>query len=358
MKTILEKTDKYEVALVTDYMGKTLGKLLRSPEYNYNFNYETGEMLSWGKTTSDLPEMAPAPDILDMEVTTRCKHGCLFCYKSNTLHGKNMSFETFKEILNVLPKTITQIAFGADYDLTSNPDLWKMMEYARFNQIVPNITLGYCDDATADKLALYCGACAVSRYEDKDKCYDSIKRLTDRGMTQANIHLMVAEETFDKAIETINDAATDPRLKHLNAIVLLSLKQKGRGVGFNPLSDEKFKQLIDLAVEKKVGIGMDSCSSLKTLRALGKGVEKYVFPCEATLESSYINVDGEYFPCSFCEGSAKNWMKGLNVLECKNSRDFVDKIWNNPKTQEFRETLRATAGCNEYDCRTCPVFNV
>lgn len=358
MKQVIEKTDLYEVSLISDYTGKVLGKILRSPEYNYNFDYATGVMQVWGKTKEDEPGVAPAPDILDLECTTICKHGCKFCYKSNTSFGKNMTFETFKSIFDVLPKTLTQIAFGADYDLLSNPDLWKMMEYARTNKVVPNITLGYCDDATADKLAAYCGACAVSRYEDKDKCYDSIKRLTDRGMSQVNIHYMISEETYEGAIETIQDAATDPRLAKLNAIVLLSLKQKGRGTGFHPLSDEKFKQLVDLAVSKNVGLGMDSCSSLKTIRALGKEVERYVFPCEATLESSYINVDGNYAPCSFCEGSVEDWMQGLSVLECKNSQEFIDKIWNNPKTQAFREKLQATAACNECNCRTCPIFSV
>lgn len=355
---VIEAGTDYEVRM-TYKNGKPSVKCMDGPDAHYRFHYDTGLMISWGKTAQEDPVKYPAPTILDMEVTTICKHGCPFCYKSNTGKGINMSFDTFRNIIDILPKTLTQVAFGADYDLTSNPDLWKMMEYARSQEIVPNITLGYCSDEVADNLAKYCGACAVSRYEDKDACYDSIKRLTDRGMTQVNMHYMIAEETYDRALETIEDIATDPRLAKLNAIVFLSLKQKGRGTGFHPLSQEKFSALAKKAQEKGINLGFDSCSSLKALRALGPKIMPFVAPCESSLESSYINVHGQYSPCSFCEGSVSEWKDGgLDVLGCKDSQDFIDKIWNNPRTEKFRAMLLMTADCNEHKCRTCPLFNV
>ena len=176
-------------------------------------------------------------------------------------------------------------------------------------------------------------------------------------MTQVNIHLMVSEETYDRCVETINDAVTDPRLEKLNAIVCLCLKQKGRGETFHTLSDEKFKNLIDLAVKNKVGLGFDSCGSLRALKALGKKIQNCVLDCEASLQSSYINVDGFYFPCSFCEGEG-SWEEGLNVLDCKDSNEFSEKIWNHPRTDLFRKILMASAKNNEFKCRECPMFNV
>ena len=169
-------------------------KQMSSPLANYIFNKETGTMVTWGETKDTEPPRFPAPTILDIEITTICKGGCKFCYKSNTAEGKNMSLGAFKHILDVFPNTLTQIAFGADADLTANPDLWKMMEYAREKGIVPNITAAWIDENTADKLARYCGAVALSRYEhSKDKCYDSVKMLTDRGMQQVNMHFMLAK---------------------------------------------------------------------------------------------------------------------------------------------------------------------
>lgn len=352
---ILEKTKDYEVSMSDDGLFKGFV----SKDAHYLFNLENGTMISWGKTLKEDPEVFPAPNILDMEITTSCSHLCPFCYKSNNPNGKNMTFETFKKIFDVLPKSLTQIAFGADYDLSSNPDLWQMMNYARQNSVIPNVTAGYVSEETADKLAEYCGAVAISRYESKDKCYDSIKRLTDRGMTQVNMHYMISEETFDRCMETLEDIKSDPRLEKLNAIVMLSLKQKGRGVSYHCLSQDKFNQICSKAREYNIGLGFDSCSSLKAYRGFSDKpeVRDSIIPCEAARESSYINVEGVYYPCSFCEGEG-DWSEGLNVLDCKSSEDFISKVWKHEKTVNFCMALNNTEKDNCEKCRHCPIFNV
>jgi len=84
-------------------------------------------------------------------------------------------------------------------------------------------------------LAHFCGAVAVSYYPqiDKNRCYDVVDMLTNRyEMKQVNIHAMICEETFEDTIQLIEDIKNDSRLKKLNAVVFLSLKQKGRGEGF------------------------------------------------------------------------------------------------------------------------------
>ena len=84
-------------------------KKVRSKGYNYQFDKETGFFARWGVKKEDDPQMAPTPEILDIEVTTKCtgittpdgkNHLCKFCYKSNTPDGNNMLFETFKKILD------------------------------------------------------------------------------------------------------------------------------------------------------------------------------------------------------------------------------------------------------------------
>lgn len=353
------EAENYRVCEVRNPDGTLVGKSMGSAKANYLFNYQTGQMVTWGATSSEDAVKFPAPNILDMEITTICGgpngKGCPFCYKSNTRNGKNMSLETFRHILDVFPRTLTQIALGADYDLTTNPDIWEMMAYTRQKGIVPNVTAGFCNDETADRLVQYCGAVAISCY-GKDACYDSIKRLTDRGLKQTNMHFMIAEETFEKAMSVLKDIHTDPRLARLNAIVFLSLKQKGRGTGYHPLSEEKFKQLTDYAQEHHISLGFDSCSSLKAIRALGTDIKSCVMDCESSLESSYINVEGQYFPCSFCERGL--WTEGLDVLACRSSEDFIKDIWNNPKTEKFRQMLLNTAHRNEHNCRECPVFTI
>lgn len=349
-------------------------KSIRSSDYNYDFYSDSGLFLRWGKTEAneDDPLYAWSPEILDMEISTIC-HGiqkksdskpspCKFCYKSNNGNGENMSFETFKVIFNKIPINLTQIAFGIG-DIDGNPDIWRIMEYCRDNKhniVIPNVTInGYnLTDEYADNFARLCGAIAVSHYDD-DICFDAVKKLTDRGMTQVNIHKLVAEETFDSCIDLLKKRITDPRLSKMNAIVFLGLKQKGRGKCMHPLSFEKYKKIVDYAIENNIAIGFDSCSAYKFLKCVENHPQFERFkevaePCESFLFSSYCNVKGEFFPCSFIEGEL-NWEHGISAIDCE---DFIKDIWFHPKFVAWRTKLLETANKNNLKCRVCPIFSV
>lgn len=159
------------------------GKILRSAEYNYNFNKETGMFMRWGKTQEDDPEYSPfGPEIADIEISTICSGVkgigvCKFCYKSNTPKGEYMSLDTFKKLFEKLPKTVTQIAFGIG-DIEANPDMWAIFEFSREHGVIPNVTVNGegITDEIADKLVSLCGAVACSIY-DKEKSYDAIERI-------------------------------------------------------------------------------------------------------------------------------------------------------------------------------------
>lgn len=358
----IEKSQKfgYSVVLEEDESGNKY-KAFLSDNANYIFDLQTGDMMTWGSRPSEDAERFPAPNILDLEISTICNKKCQFCYKSNNPNGELMSFETFKKIIDVIPKSITQVAIGADYSMTSNPDIENMFSYLRKNNIVPNITVGYLDDAHADIVSKYCGACAVSVYEPKDACYDTVERLTERGMKQVNLHFMLAEETYDKCLEVLDDIKNDPRLEGVRALVILSLKKKGRGIGYHPVSQEQFSTIVKKAGEIGISLGFDSCSSLKAYRALDPEVRRYIIPCEASTESSYIDVHGNYYPCSFMEGfkdDKLDWSKGINVLECKSTDEFIEKVWNNPKTLLFRDILMSTCKDNCENCKHCPAYEV
>lgn len=336
-------------------------KILVSKEYNYLFNKENGFFARWGKTKEDDGNVELGiPEIADIEISTACNgvgKPCKFCYKSNTPKGDNMTIETFEKVFSKLPASVTQIAFGIG-DIDANPDLWKIMEHCRKNGVIPNVTINGArmTPELFDNLAKYCGAVAVSVY-DKNLTYDAIKELTDRGMRQINIHFMISEETIDLAYEVMNDMKNDPRLSRMNAIVFLSLKTKGNAKkGYTQLSQDKFNELSAFAIENNIRIGFDSCSSFKFFRSLDenkkisdtfrKSMYECVEPCESSLYSSYINVDGKYFPCSFCE-NVDGW-NGIDVLEAD---DFLKDVWYNPKTIEFRNKL---TGCK----RDCPIYKI
>jgi len=341
----------------------------RSENYNFNFNKETGYFERWGKTKQDDPECSPAgPEILDIEISTICNgiHGkpCPWCYKSNSGVGENMSFEKFKDIFHKIPHSLTQIAFGIG-DLDGNPDLWKIMSYCRtnkYNFVVPNITInGYnLTDSSAAKLVDLCGAVSVSMYKPKDICYDAIKKLTDRGLKQVNIHRLVSAETYDDCMEVMIDSKKDSRLKDLNAIVFLALKPIGDRNRYTKLGDAKFKTLIDYAFKNKIRVGFDSCSAPMFLKAVEKSdtyteLEQMSEPCESYLFSFYINVKGKTTPCSFLEKSA---YPEIDVATCNN---FLKDIWYSKPVKEFRKKLlKTTNKCviNGRGCRSCPEYDI
>jgi len=334
-------------------------KILKSENFNYVMDLETGYTLTWGKSLKEDPDVCEVgPLIADIEVTTICKgvksKPCLFCYKANTPNGINMSFDKFKEIFDKLPKSLTQIAFGADAQCESNPEIWKMMEYCRANNVVPNITSAEISDEVADKFKKYCGAVSISRYEDKDVCYDSVKKLTDRGMNQINIHQMLSFETYEQTLETINDIKLDERLSKLNAIVFLSLKKKGRGKTYSSLTQEQFSNIIKLCFENNIKFGFDSCSASKVLKSV-EGTEKfneiysYVEPCESCCMSIYFSTEGKFYPCSFCEDE----VEGVDI---SNVTDFYKDIWFGDVANKFRNKLISNKDRN--GCRCCPVYTI
>jgi hypothetical protein len=243
-----------------------------------------------------------------------------------------------------------------------------MLEYCNEQQVKANFTLTGIDMTQEDAQRIHklCGAVAVSVYQHaKDVAYNTIQTLVATGMSQVNIHIMTSQETLGFVKEVLGDTVTDPRLKGLRSVVLLGLKPKGRGAGgkFHPLTEQQFGELIEMSFKTSgqggPGIGFDSCSAgkyeawVKANIADEKLRERYLQvseSCESTLFSSYINWEGQFFPCSFCEGEHK-WEVGVPVL------DFEDfgGVWHHPRVQEWRDNLLCTAVDG---CRQCPMFSV
>lgn len=309
----------------------------KDQSFHMVFKKATGFTAKWGKTFEEDPPYCPfGNEIADIEITKACRgikdlqtgtrKVCAHCYKSNSPSGTYMNFETFKKVFDLLnqQRTMTQIAFGVDAEASEelNPDIWKIFQYTRDNDVTPNVTVADITQETAEKIVSLCGACAVSAYQtNKNCCYDSVKLLLDEAKKQGkqmaiNIHLMVSQETIPFVYEVIEDYKKDPRLQGMNAIVFLSLKQKGRGEAFHKVSEEDFGKLVNQCLEEGIRFGMDSCSANKFLKAIkgrkdAKQLEQYVESCESFgLFSAYINCEGIYYPCSFMEKEG-DWIEGF-----------------------------------------------
>lgn len=390
-------------------------RIVKSDSYNTLFDKETGFFARWGKTTDDDPVKAPMPEIADIEISSgKCHNSCAFCYKGNMANKplQNMTFKQFKEIFHKLTKTVvdveytngehrvgeyngsfriydeainkqqiidytrewltdlgqevkdvrvynrgllTQIAFGitSPYD---NPDFFKMMEYTRAFDVIPNYTCNGTDmtQELAEITANLCGAVAISCCPNKEKSYDAIKMLTDLGMKQVNIHMVSMQTTFESIMSLLEDTKNDPRLKGLNAIVLLKYKPKGTNAGkFTQLTQEQYNQIFAKSEELGVNMGFDSCSCHSFLESITghpeyEKLSTYAEPCESTLFSIYINSAGKVFPCSFCEEEFRNnldWQHGIDLLEA----DCLEDVWNSDRFEQFRQALLNSK-------RRCPMF--
>jgi radical SAM protein with 4Fe4S-binding SPASM domain len=346
------------------------GKIFRSENYNFVFDKETGFFARWGKKKEDDPQFSPfGNEIADIEISTICSGvegigPCKFCYKNNTKKGINMSLDTFKKVFHNLPKTTLQITFGIG-DIESNPDIWNIFDYCRSNGVIPNVTVNGegITNEIADKLVSKCGAVAVSIY-DKDKSYNTVQLLAEKGLSQVNIHQVIHESNFEFVKSVISDIKTDSRLTKLNAIVFLSLKPKGRGKNvslFRPLNQENFNELIAYAENMGVAHGMDSCTAGSYVKTIENHPNKeslmqMVEGCESTKFSIFIDVHGHFYPCSFMQGeiveNGGDWTEGLDVVNCSN---FIKDIWFHEKTKQFRkkciECTSINGGCPHYKIR-------
>ena len=314
-----------------------------------------------------------------------CLGRCKFCYKSNSLvkHSHYMSLAKFKQILMQCANThvkiggsliffndeievdgvkmrainypdlnwetdicncapLLQLAFGIT-NLTTNPELLQICAFSQKIGITPNITCHGKDEVSDDFLKALCGMCgaiSVSKY-DKDKTYNFLERLWYNGARQTNMHVLVAEETYDDIMETLYDMRNDKRLANLKSIVMLFLKRRGRGENYHTISDEKAEKIFKTALDNDIDFGFDICCSHRFNKFIKKYFDKernspesYDF-CDSGRFSGYVNTLGEYCPCSFIENNGI-WLNGPNVLECKN---FIKDIWLGDLSEMYRACL-------------------
>ena len=354
-------------------------KFVKAPGYHHVFSKVDGHSMRWGDTLEEDPQMAPGPELLDIEIAVSIPEpdpefypgirfgdnytlkkgcdgiGCFYCYKGNkpgdwTL---GMSLKGFKALMTKMPKTVCQIAFGIT-SIDGNPDLFPIMEYTRSLGIIPNITvngIGITPDV-AKRLKEVCGAVAVSCNEvNVGYAKTAVINLMQAGLRQVNIHYVLSETSAEISAQFLKYLMRDEErgsfLRVVNAVVLLSAKDKQK-VGIRPCRMDQYKELIAIAQTNGVHLGFDSCGACMYERCIegSPGYKKmmlYVEPCESMLFSAYINVHGEACVCSFAEGLEHSW-------DVRNCGSFME-IWYSPEAKIWREKLLANK-------RHCPLYQI
>lgn len=343
-------------------------------DYNYYYNKITGETCRYGITIDCDPVMCNlGPEILDLEISVNgCPTiggaNCKYCYKNNTNADPiNMTYDTFVDIISRFPKNLSQIAFGIT-GMETNPDFPKMLQYCYENGITPNYTTSGAG-ITKEKLrdpnsqirkvlaatAKYCGAVAVSCYTgNKQLCYQTMKLLhaVSLGKLHINMHIVLSKENMDHIFDVLNDIKND-KLQLMRNIVFLRIKPVGRAARMDTsLSIQEMAQVIEYCDNFNIGYGFDSCSAHNAIEIYKHqkrfDLIKYCEPCESSKFSSYINVNGIYWHCSFCE-NLKGY-DGINVLKYDN----FNTIWLGEEIEKFRNPeTRVSKSCQAFDLDLC-----
>jgi len=317
-------------------------KSIRSPGYNYTFDKKDGLFMRWGDHLGDDPQWSPyGPELADIEISTGdCSGSCPFCYKSNGMgFGQHMTLDSFKEILDALPNTLTQVALGIT-DADANPYFIDIMKECRSRGVIPNYTtsgFGLSPEVIQETVGL-CGAVAVSIYPHNwNIAWAAVQNYIDAGMKQVNVHLLYHDMNEHFVRKALAEAEA---VDGLNAVVLLGLKPKGGAAGWKPLDQQRFEAIVD---STDVRLGFDSCTAPKFERWAERNnrPELLVFSerCESSLFSIYINVHGQAFPCSFAEGH-----QAVKPTDVKGA-------WKSPEFAKFRWWLLENN-------RECPLYNV
>ena len=343
------------------------------PDYKYAFNTVTGMFARWGKTFKDNPKIAPlGPEIADIEISTVCNGNCKFCYKANKAEGNNMSIDVYKKVIDILNQnnTLSQVALGVG-DIAANKDLEEILTYSRENRIVPNITISSNDETVdeeyTDLLAKYCGAVSISNYDYKNtkkKIYDLYYHLNknkDYMLNTINIHQLISKETYDRAKEMLIDFGTDSLYNQLvSSIIFLTLKKTNAGSEeYSMISKDEYIDLINIARKYNIQLGFDSCGCHNFFVALKNDpnynfYKGYAESCESSIFSIYVDVNGNFYPCSFIASSDKIIKE--DVPNVNNIKDLMSDIWYSKFMQNYRDKIINNVD-SDTDCIKCPFFN-
>ena len=164
-----------------------------------------------------------------------------------------------------------------------------------------------------------------------------------------NMHIVLSKDNLDHVREVLADIAAG-KVEGLRSVVLLRIKPVGRASNMDcsvPL--DVYRELVSFCLEKNISFGFDSCSAtpvMDVLKEMGKPeLCASAEPCESGKLSSYINVKGEYWHCSFCERS--DFVKPVNVLDYESATEW----WNSDEMNRVRNF-------KDWACKSCPVFNL
>ncbi len=280
--------------------GYDHGVARRDPTYGHwtIFNRVNGKKIRirLDETLSSNAERSTIPELVDLSLTDACSFGCPMCYRGSTPEGKHADTFVVQETLRALGELqVFEVAFGGG-EPTLHSDFVKILETARYNNVVPNFTtrnLAWLrDEKVRDKIIAAMGAFAYSvdtpdDIRRVDEATKGIKPLRDYDSRKVTVQYVVGQDVEENALRDILMAAAEVRIP----ITLLGYKTTGRGAAFGEKPCPRWVDIIDeVRKSKYVQVGIDTVLADRGReRLIEKGLDPVCLaPTEGTF-SCYID---------------------------------------------------------------------
>ncbi len=281
-----------------------------------------------------------APEVVHVEVTTKCNLECRHCY---TTPREELSLKQFEELIDLLAEIeVFQIAFGGGEPFCRE-DFLEIARYAYDCGIVPNVTTNGVAIRT-DRLDIF-GQINVSldgadretylRVRGCDTFHEALNAIkTLAGSYDVGINVVVTRHNFDKLHEIMKLAEG----LGVTEVMLIRLKPVGRcrnvyddlKLTKEQLSrfDETVRSLLSYEVPLKI-----DCAFMPFLTP-DENVLIGMQGCDCGISSLAVKSDGTVTPCSFLNQKLGFWWE-------------IKRIWHEMK--EYRDVNPCP------DCSKAPV---
>ncbi len=326
-------------------------------DYNFLGDAETGLTMRWGRVLPDNPQYAPWPELADISISNHCSKECGYCYRDSKRNGSFMSVRQYERVLESLQSerwgNVFQVALGGGEPL-EHPQFKEIIERTHEKGIVANFTTNgvHLDEETVGFLKNKIGALAISVGEIHELSACKINLLAEAGI-KTNIHFIIDNRSIYEAIDILNGRYND-LLKHVNGVVFLTYKPKGRASPDKCLKMDQGMESFIALIEKNrcnTRIGFDACFVPVLMKYTNVDVD-FIDSCECGFFSIYIDEKLNVKPCSFADSEMYSY--NLNDYDMQATwerkfKDYREEVVKNRCLGQCKNKSNCRGKCFYYD---------
>ncbi len=321
-----------------------------SNKHCYLFDYSNGKSVILGDYNEFVREQGP--NLLDVSITNRCNRHCDFCYRNSTYMGDDITLDDYRIVIdNARECGVQQIAIGGG-EPTIHPQFCEILEMTRCNGIIPNYSTNAQNltDKILHYTKMYCGAIAISVYEEFEEYKETIKKIKSYGI-KVNFHLILRADKIKKYSSFLKNPPE--WIADINALIFLNYKPSNGNdsLCFKKCDSRTIEDFFEtINAFNACEIGFDTCSASYVCKYLDVDTCYYDW-CEGARKSAYINEKLDVYPCSF-------YKCGVDSLK----NNSLKWIWDNSQTfVSHRQSVALVKGkCKKsVNCHaTCPIYQI